>query len=57
MGGADSHFPDPQAEGTSIAAKIGGRLVLIPGAGHYPQVEYPDRVHAAITEFLAESAT
>jgi pimeloyl-ACP methyl ester carboxylesterase len=30
----------------------GARLVEIPGAGHFPQLEQPVRVNAAIREFL-----
>ncbi|MEX1281387.1 MAG: alpha/beta hydrolase [Acidimicrobiia bacterium] len=55
MGGADSHFPDPAAEGSSITAETGGRLVVVPDAGHYPHVEYPDVVGSAIADFLAET--
>ncbi len=57
MGGADSHFSSPEAEGVSIAARVGGRLVVIPDAGHYPQAEYPEQVSRAITGFLAGSST
>lgn len=56
MGGADSHFGDPTAEGASIAARTGGTLQVVPGAGHYPHVEYPGQVAAAIEDFLATTA-
>lgn len=57
MGGADSHFKDPTAEGESIAARTGGRLVVVADAGHYPQVEYSEQVAAAVEELLVESAS
>ncbi len=56
MGGADSHFKDPAAEGSSIGARTGGHVVIVPGAGHYPHVEFPDQVGAAISGFLSETA-
>ena len=57
MGGADSHFKDPTAEGESIAAQTGGSLHVVPGAGHYPHVEFPDDVAAAIKGFLSPAPT
>jgi pimeloyl-ACP methyl ester carboxylesterase len=53
MGGADSHFSDPVAEGESIAAETGGTLHVVPNAGHYPHVEFPGQVARAIADFLA----
>ncbi len=55
MGGADSHFKDPAGEGASIAAQTGGDVLVVSGAGHYPHVEYPDQVAAAISAWLAET--
>jgi len=57
MGGADSHFKDPGAEGRSITDATGGTLQVVPNAGHYPHVEFPDLVGAAIAEFLAGPTT
>jgi pimeloyl-ACP methyl ester carboxylesterase len=54
MGGADAHFKDPAAEGDAIASQTGGRAWIVPDAGHYPHVEFPDQVATAITSFLAE---
>jgi pimeloyl-ACP methyl ester carboxylesterase len=51
MGGADSHFKDPEAEGASIAQRTGGTLHVVPHAGHYPHVEFPDQVAGAIAGF------
>lgn len=55
MGGADSHFKDPAAEGASIATETGGKLHVVPDAGHYPHVEFPGQVVTAIADFLAET--
>jgi len=55
MGGSDSHFGDPRAEGESIAARTGGTLLVVAEAGHYPHVEFPDVVARAIEDFLARS--
>ncbi|MDF1596032.1 MAG: alpha/beta hydrolase [Acidimicrobiia bacterium] len=57
MGGADSHFKDPAATGESIAADTGGKVHVVPDAGHYPHVEFPGQVTAEITDFLAETRT
>lgn len=54
MGGADSHFKDPAAEGSSIADQTGGNVLVVPDAGHYPHVEFPGPVTSAISDFLAE---
>jgi pimeloyl-ACP methyl ester carboxylesterase len=55
MGGADSHFKDPAAEGASIAARTEGKVHVIRDAGHYPHVEFPGPVAAAIADFLVET--
>ena len=52
MGRADPDFPDPAAEARTIADVTGGTTFMVDGAGHYPHVERPDAVHAAITSFL-----
>ena len=57
MGGADSHFKNPTGEGESIAAQTGGSLRVVPGAGHYPHVEFPDDVADAIKDFVASTPT
>jgi pimeloyl-ACP methyl ester carboxylesterase len=54
MGTKDPDFPDPAAEGQYLAEKIGGRLVLIEGAGHYPQTEMPEKTAPAVLEFLRQ---
>jgi pimeloyl-ACP methyl ester carboxylesterase len=56
MGERDPDFPDARAEAYLVAARLGGRAFIVPGAGHYPQAEYPDIVAPAILGFLAEVA-
>lgn len=52
MGSKDPDFPDPEAEGKVIAEQTGGRLVMIEGAGHYPQTEMPEKTTPILIEFL-----
>jgi pimeloyl-ACP methyl ester carboxylesterase len=54
MGTKDPDFPDPLAEGQYLAGKINGKLVLIDGAGHYPQTEMPEKTALAVLEFLRQ---
>jgi pimeloyl-ACP methyl ester carboxylesterase len=54
MGTKDPDFPDPGAEGQYLAEKVGGKLVLIEGAGHYPQTEMPEKTAQAVLEFLRQ---
>jgi pimeloyl-ACP methyl ester carboxylesterase len=52
MGSRDPDFTDPVAEGQHLAEKTGGELVIIDGAGHYPQTEIPERTARAVLDFL-----
>ena len=52
MGDRDPDFGDPTAEAAFIAGRLGGRVVMVPGAGHYPHGEYPEIVNPAIVGFL-----
>jgi pimeloyl-ACP methyl ester carboxylesterase len=54
MGTHDPDFPDPRAEATLVAERLAGRVVMVPGAGHYPQAEYPEVVTPAVLDFLVE---
>jgi pimeloyl-ACP methyl ester carboxylesterase len=57
MGAKDPDFPDPAAEGAYIAGQTGGELLMVEGAGHYPQTEMPEKVTPAITDFLKRSGS
>ncbi|MEO8108227.1 MAG: alpha/beta fold hydrolase [Actinomycetes bacterium] len=52
MGGSDPDFKDPAAEAELVADRLGGRVVLVPDAGHYPQAEFPEVVGPVVAEFL-----
>ncbi len=54
IAGAD----DPaRVRAEEVAAAIAGaRLALVPGAGHAPHLERPDRFHALVLDFLTEAA-
>lgn len=55
MGSKDPDFADPQAEGEYFAQKVGGKLAMIEGAGHYPQTEMPDQVAHLILDFYKQA--
>ncbi len=52
MGTRDADFPDPSAEAEWAADRLGAKLLLVQGAGHYPQTEMPDQVGPAVVSFL-----
>lgn len=52
-GSADDHFADAAGEAAVLADRLGGEQLVVEGAGHYPHVEFPDRVTDAILDFLA----
>lgn len=58
MGSADPDFSDPAQEGRSQAEQLGGnnRVVVIDGAGHYPQIECPDQTARHILDFMPREA-
>ncbi len=56
MGEHDPDFPDPRAEAAWIADQIPAEVVLVPDAGHYPQVEYPDSVNPTLITFAEKAA-
>ena len=54
MGTKDADFPDPVDEAKWVAEKTGAEVVLMQGAGHYPQTEMPEQCGPAIVTFLRE---
>jgi pimeloyl-ACP methyl ester carboxylesterase len=52
MGTKDPDFPDPAAEARFVAEALGGEVLLVEGAGHYPHAEMPDQVGPAVQAFL-----
>lgn len=54
MGERDSDFPDPAGEARLVAGHLRGKVLMVAGAGHYPQAEYPDVVAPAVIEFLGD---
>lgn len=53
MGTSDPDWPDPVAEARWIAGRLSAELLLVEGAGHYPQTEMPERVAPAVVDFFA----
>lgn len=56
MGASDPDFSDPTAEAGFIGERLGGRVVMVPNAGHYPHAEYPEVVIPEMMRFLADEA-
>ena len=56
MGSKDPDFPDPKKELDWLAARTGAKSVMIEGAGHYPQAEYPEKFIAYLTDFIGEGS-
>jgi len=48
MGTRDPDVPAPAAEARLIAGRLHGDVVMIDGAGHYPQAEFPDETAGAV---------
>jgi pimeloyl-ACP methyl ester carboxylesterase len=55
MGEKDPDFADPEAEAGLVAERLRGRVVMVPGAGHYPQAEAPEVTGPAVVEFLDQA--
>ncbi|SDL37088.1 Pimeloyl-ACP methyl ester carboxylesterase [Streptomyces indicus] len=57
MGSKDPDFKDPRAEAESFASTLGGpsEIVMLAGAGHYPQAEVPQETAAALLAFLEKT--
>jgi pimeloyl-ACP methyl ester carboxylesterase len=54
MGAKDPDFADPRAEADWIRGRLDAGLLLVPGAGHYPQAEMPDAVNPALVRFCQD---
>ncbi len=54
MGSKDADFPDPPAEAEWAADRLGAKLLLVQGAGHYPHAEMPEQVGPAVASFLRD---
>ena len=54
MGEKDPDFPDARAEAEWIRSELDAGLLLVPGAGHYPQAETPDVVNPALVRFCQD---
>lgn len=52
MGTADPDFSDPGAEARTVARLLNGTVSMVEGAGHYPHVESPGTVSAALLRFM-----
>jgi pimeloyl-ACP methyl ester carboxylesterase len=52
MGTKDPDFPNPETEARWIADRLNGEVLMVPGAGHYPQAEFPEIVSPAVAEFV-----
>jgi pimeloyl-ACP methyl ester carboxylesterase len=53
MGERDPDFADPRAEAALVADRLHGEVLLVPDAGHYPQLEFPERVLPTVTDFAS----
>lgn len=52
MGTSDPDWPDSTAEAQFIEEALSAELILVDGAGHYPQTEMPDKTNPGIIKFL-----
>lgn len=52
MGTRDPDFPNPAKEAQSVADTLRGKLMMIDGAGHYPQADSPDVFAAGLIAFF-----
>lgn len=54
MGTRDADFKNPAAEAKFVADGLGGKALMVEGAGHYAMAEFPEVVNPRVVEF-AES--
>ncbi len=55
MGTKDRDWPDPAAEARWIADQLHAELLLLDGAGHYPQAERPEAAAPAVLALLGRA--
>ena len=55
MGERDPDFSDPAGEARWISERLKAEVVMVPGAGHFPQAEYPDVVNPAVLAFAVRA--
>jgi pimeloyl-ACP methyl ester carboxylesterase len=53
MGERDPDFADPAGEARWLSDGLKGEVVMVPGAGHYPQAEYPEIVGPPVLAFVS----
>ena len=56
MGERDPDFTDPAAEARWVADQLSAEVLLVPDAGHYPQVDRPDLVNPALVDLCSAVA-
>ena len=54
MGTRDPDFPDPVAEARWLGGELGADILMVEGAGHYPQTEMPHRVAPGLLSFMSD---
>ncbi|MGD0474016.1 MAG: alpha/beta hydrolase [Candidatus Velthaea sp.] len=52
MGTRDPDFPNPAKEARHVAGSLHGKLLMVEGAGHYPQADSPDVFTAGLLDFF-----
>jgi pimeloyl-ACP methyl ester carboxylesterase len=55
MGERDPDFRDPAGEAQWLSERLKGEVVMVPGAGHYPQAEYPEIVGPPLLAFVSRA--
>jgi pimeloyl-ACP methyl ester carboxylesterase len=55
MGERDPDFRDPTAEARWLSERLNAEVVMVPGAGHYPQAEYPEIVGPPVVAFVSRA--
>jgi pimeloyl-ACP methyl ester carboxylesterase len=55
MGERDPDFRDPAGEAQWISERLKAEVVMVPGAGHFPQAEYPELVGPVVLAFAARA--